>query len=140
LRVRLAPLGARGRWAGVEPFGNCFARGPADGAVAAITRARLAPSRAVRFWRATPPVVAELAATDGRVLSFGIGEAPIGLQGTFSLWSSAAALRSFAYESAAHAAVVARTPAEGWYAEELFARFAVTRIDGTYHGRAPLAL
>jgi hypothetical protein len=106
------------------------------GAVAAITRARLVPSRALRFWRATPPVVAGLHAAPGLLLSFGIGEAPVGLQGTFSVWESPAALRGFAYGGAAHVEAIRRTRQERWYAEELFARFAVNAVDGTYCGRA----
>ncbi|MFL6137545.1 MAG: monooxygenase [Frankiaceae bacterium] len=138
LRVTLLPLASRGRWSGAEPFGGAVARRAAapDGPVAAITRARLAPARAVAFWRATPPVVHDLRAAPGLALSLGIGEAPIGLQGTFSVWESDAALRAFAYGTAAHVGVVRRTGAERWYAEELFARFAVTDATGTYRGRA----
>jgi hypothetical protein len=64
--------------------------------VAAVTRARLRPSRARSFWRAVPAVSADLAAQPGLRLAVGIGEAPMGLQGTFSVWESAAALRRFA--------------------------------------------
>lgn len=140
LRVTLTPLRSRGRWARREPFASgALARtGRVDGPVAAITRARLVPARALAFWRATPPVVNELSGAEGLVLSLGIGEAPIGLQGTFSLWESSGALRRFAYAGAAHADVVSRTPRERWYAEELFARFAVEGVDGTYRGRVPL--
>ncbi len=73
----------------------------------------------------------------GLRLAVGIGEAPVGLQGTFSLWSDAAALQEFAHRRPAHTAVVARTATEGWYAEELFARFAVLDVRGTYAGRHP---
>jgi hypothetical protein len=56
-----------------------------------------------------------------------------------SVWRSAAELRAFAYQDAAHARVVAATPAEGWYAEELFARFGVVSATGTLDTRDPLA-
>ncbi len=136
--VRLRPLAARGRWSGREPFGRPRP-GRWDGPVAAVTRARLAPRRAAAFWRAVPPVSADLRAGPGLRFALGIGEAPIGLQGTFSVWDSAAALNGFAYGRAAHAEVVRRTAEEGWYAEELFARFAVLSAEGTVDGRDPLA-
>jgi hypothetical protein len=60
----------------------------------------------------------------------GFGEAPIGWQGTVSLWRSAADLTAFAYRHPVHRAVIARTPTDRWYAEELFARFAVLGISG----------
>jgi hypothetical protein len=137
-RVELRPLSARGRWSGREPFG-APAGGRWDGPVAAVTRARLRPTRNRAFWRAVPAVVADLREQPGLRLAVGIGEAPVGLQGTFSLWESAAALRRFAYAGAAHSAVVARTGPERWYAEELFARFAVEAADGSVDGRDPLA-
>lgn len=138
-RVRLRPLAAHGRWSRREPFGAPAGGGGRwDGPVAAVTRARLDPRRARGFWRAVPPVSAELAGAPGLLLSLGVGEAPLGLQGTFSLWDSARSLRAFAYGGPAHRAVVDRTAAEGWYAEELFARFAVEGADGSVDGRDPL--
>jgi hypothetical protein len=92
----------------------------------------------VTFWRAVPPVSADLHESPGLRLALGIGEAPLGLQGTFSVWDSAAALNSFAYDRAPHAAVVTRTAQEGWYAEELFARLALLSAEGTLGGRDPL--
>ena len=56
-----------------------------------------------------------------------------------SVWESADALRAFAHQGAAHREVVARTPREDWYAEELFARFAVVGSRGTLDGQDPLA-
>lgn len=122
--ARLRPLSSRGRWSGREPFGRPAAAAW-DGPVAAITRARLVPTKAMRFWRASPPVAADLQEAAGLRMALGIGESPVGLQGTFSLWDSAAALNAFAYRRPRHLAVIERTRAEGWYAEELFARFAV---------------
>jgi hypothetical protein len=72
-------------------------------------------------------------------MALGIGEAPLGLQGTFSVWESGAALNEFAYGRAPHAAVVGRTAREGWYAEELFARLAVLSTAGTVGGRDPVS-
>ena len=137
-RVELRPLAARGRWSGREPFGRPE---PVrwDGPVAAVTRARLALTRSSSFWAAVPPVSADLRDRAGLRLAVGIGEAPVGLQGTFSLWESHRSLREFAYGGAAHRAVVARTGPARWYAEELFARFAVEAADGSVDGRDPLA-
>ena len=125
LRLDLRPVASRGTWGGRTPFGEPVpVRG--DGPVAALTRARLRASSAPGFWRAVPPVSAALGEQPGLRAAVGIGEAPVGLQGTFSLWDSAQALKDFA-RAPAHAEVVARTEPERWYAEELFARFAVRR-------------
>ncbi|MFW6773605.1 hypothetical protein ACOACO_04940 [Nocardioides sp. CPCC 205120] len=148
LRVTMTPLSSRGLWSGVEPFGPGPFQAPHDGRgddpdagsaapVASITRARLRPTRAPSFWRAVPPVVADLTGTPGLRLALGVGEAPIGLQGTFSLWDSTEALTRFAHGSAAHRAAVRRTEPARWYAEELFARLAVRDVVGTYEGRTP---
>jgi hypothetical protein len=136
--AQLRPLAARGLWSRQEPFGR---PDPTrwDGPVAAVTRARLVPRKAVRFWSAVPPVSADLHRSPGLRMALGIGEAPLGLQGTFSVWESGAALNAFAYDRAPHAAVVARTASEGWYAEELFARLAVLSTTGTLAGRDPLS-
>jgi hypothetical protein len=138
LDVRMTPLASRGRWARQEPFTGPVIRPEAEGAVASITRARLRPSRARSFWRAVPPVSAELATVAGLRLAIGIGETPIGLQGTFSLWESMTALNEFAHRSPVHVDVIRRTGPERWYAEELFARFAVQSVSGTFRGRHPL--
>jgi hypothetical protein len=133
LDVRLRPLASRGRWSRREPFGDPPPERP-EGPVAAITRARLRTAKSLTFWRSVPPVSADLAVEPRPALAIGIGEAPIGLQGTFSLWRSNADLVAFARRPA-HADVVARTPREEWYAEELFARFAVLQVRGTFEGR-----
>ncbi|PRY17515.1 monooxygenase [Kineococcus rhizosphaerae] len=134
VQFRLAPRSSRGRWSGAEPFGS----GPdGGGPVASITRARLRPAKAASFWRSVPPVAEELRTVPGLRTAFGIGEAPLGYQGTFSLWESTEALREFAHRGAAHRDVMVRTPREGWYAEELFARFGVVDVRGTLDGRTP---
>jgi hypothetical protein len=136
LRVVMTPLSSRGTWAGSDPFGEGRA-GRHDGPVVAITRARIRTARSLQFWRAVPAVSTDLRGSAGLRMSLGIGEAPIGLQGTMSLWDTPDDLVDFAYRRAPHLDVVRRTASVGWYAEELFARFAVDDLDGTYRGVSP---
>lgn len=138
-RADLALIHSRGRWARREPFGEPVAEGH-ERPVAAITRARIHPARARTFRRSVPPVVQDLQEQPGLRYSIGIGEAPIGLQGTFSVWASSDDLKAFAYRGAAHREVIRRTADVGWYVEELFARFAVVQTAGTVNGIGPLAV
>ena len=133
VRVTMRPLTSRGQWAGRAPFGDPTPT-KHDGPVAALTRARIKPRLWRTFWASVPPVSAALNASPGLLLKVGIGEAPVGLQGTFSLWESAAALRDFAHRQVEHQAVIQKTHALGWYSEELFARFALVSAEGTYAG------
>lgn len=137
LQVRLAPLSSRGRWSGREPFGPARSGEDDGGPVASITRARLRPTKAASFWRAVPPVAADLHRVPGLRCAIGVGEAPLGFQGTFSLWDSTSAMKEFAHRRSAHRAVMAATPREDWYAEEMFARFRVLEVRGTLDGTAP---
>lgn len=136
LQVRMTPLSSRGRWSGKEPFGSPSG-GQHLGPVVALTRARLRAGRAASFWRAVPPVVTDLTRAPGLRLAFGVGEAPVLLQGTFSLWESQRDLVDFAYRSRAHLDAVERTGPSRWYSEELFARFAVDDVSGSYRGWTP---
>ena len=128
VRFLLDPISSHGLWATKNPF--AYSSTPTDGQVVAITRARIKWLQNFRFWRAVPPVTQSLHASVGLIRTIGIGEAPIGLQGTFSHWNSGADLRNFAYKGAAHQSAIAATERHGWYAEELFARFAVRDIRG----------
>ena len=159
----LAPRRSRGRWAGVDPFGD--ARGAArhdetassppaasgtaswgagsrplaQSPVAVLTRATVRARRIHPFSTARAPVDAELHRARGLIAVVGMGEWPIGQQATFSLWRDEAAVRAFARDDPSHANVVRRTRAEHWYGEELFAAFSVVRHSGAWDGRDPLA-
>ena len=128
-RAILEPISSHGKWAGKEPFVASATNW--DGPVVAITRARIKWHQNFRFWRSVPPVTMSLKSAPGLISAIGIGEAPIGLQGTFSLWESSAAIREFAYKGAAHQKAIADTATYNWYSEELFARFAVKDMRGT---------
>ena len=127
-RAVLSPISSHGQWAGKQPFSPSVRDW--DGQVVAITRARIKWNHNLRFWRSVPPVTLSLKSAQGLIAAIGIGEAPIGLQGTFSLWESAAAVKEFAYRGAAHQKAIADTDRYNWYSEELFARFAVVGLRG----------
>ena len=128
-RAIIEPISAHGKWSGQEPFTPTVKDW--DGQVIAVTRARIKWSQNLRFWRSIPPVTASLTSAPGLIAAIGIGEAPIGLQGTFSIWESPAALREFAYRGDAHNEAIAATAKYKWYSEELFSRFAVQEIRGS---------
>jgi len=136
-RAVLSPISSHGKWARKDPFSSELNDVDAresikawSGQVAAITRARIKWHQNFRFWRSVPPVTISLKSAEGLVSAIGIGEAPIGLQGTFSLWQSAAAVRDFAYRGQAHQKANPDTARYNWYSEELFARFAVLEQRG----------
>jgi hypothetical protein len=129
-RVLLDPISSHGKWSKREPF-EIKENIKADGKIAAITRARIKASHTSRFFASVPPVTASLHGSSGLLTAIGIGEAPIGLQGTFSLWNSAGDLRTFAYKGEAHTKAIADTEKYQWYAEELFARFSVREERGS---------
>ena len=128
-RVVLDPIASTGMWSKQKPF-EPSAPANFQGQVVAITRARIKASQTMRFFKSVPPVTASLHSSPGLISTIGIGEAPIGLQGTFSLWESMQAIKDFAYKGAAHQKAIAQTIEFDWYAEELFARFAVREIRG----------
>jgi len=127
-RVVLKPISVHGLWSGKQPFE--VEKFDWSGKIAAITRARIVWRKNLVFWKAVPPVTISLHQSPGLINAIGIGEAPIGLQGTFSLWESAAHLREFAYKGQAHTQAIKATEENKWYSEELFSRFAVMQERG----------
>ena len=136
--VRLAPRRAHGAWGGVNPLAEAGGEVPADEPVAILTRARVRPRRLMAFYGSVAAPAADLLRQPGLIESVGIGEWPLARQATFSLWRSEGDARRYAYERPEHRAVVARTRAERWYSEELFARFSPYGSQGSWNGRDPL--
>jgi hypothetical protein len=132
--IELQPIAVHGSWSKKEPFSDLkkIDSKSWDGPVAAVTRARIKWRMNRKFWRAVPPVNESLKKAPGLIAAIGIGEAPIGLQGTFSIWESGASLRDFAYKSRAHQEAIEATERIGWYSEEMFSRFAVIDESGDW--------
>lgn len=135
--LHLAPISARGAWSGRMPFRPGEARG--DGPVAALTRATIRPRALRRFWARAPAISARIGGDRNVLFKAGIGEVPWLHQVTFSIWPDAAAMAAFARADGAHAEAIRRVRAEGWFAEELYARFTVQAHSGSWGGVDPLA-
>jgi len=131
------PLQSHGKWDSKEPFGKPDIK-VIDGPVAVLTRATIRLNKLKHFWANVDSVANIMADTPGFITSFGIGEAPVYRQATFSIWKSIEDVKAFAYTSKEHAEVIKKTRNENWYSEELFARFKIVDSLGTINGKNPL--
>lgn len=135
--ILLEPTSARGRWSGVQPFT------PGDGAnagpVVALTRATMRLSTFLRFWRRVPDISAAIGRDPDVIFKIGIGEVPLLHQVTFSIWPDAAAMARFARGNGPHGRAIEAVRTEGWFAEELYARFRILDDWGSWGGKSPLA-
>ncbi len=130
----LEPFSVRGHWSGARPFRP---EGAADGPVAAMTRATVKPMRAFRFWGRVPDISARVGADPNVIFKIGIGEVPLLHQVTFSIWPDTASMAAFA-RTGPHADAIRAVREEGWFNEELYARFRISATQGTWQGRDPL--
>ena len=89
------------------------------------SRATLNPFRLIDFWHHVPQASRAIKQAKGVGFFKGIGEWPFVQQATFSIWESAEAIRTFAYESQAHASIVKKTRERKWYKEDMFNRFEI---------------
>jgi len=134
--VFLTPTSVRGAWSGQTPFHAGDAR--AEGPLAALTRATIRPGSLLRFWRREPDISAVIGADPNVLFKIGIGEVPWLHQVTFSIWPDQAAMDAFA-RGGPHARAIRAVRDEGWFREELYARFAVSGGTGSWGGRDPLS-
>jgi len=138
--VLLTPTSARGHWSGVEPFqpqpaGQSAVPGP----VVALTRATIKPATFLRFWGRVPDISAAIGSDPNVIFKIGIGEVPLLHQVTFSIWPDAAAMANFARGDGPHGRAIRAVREEGWFTEELYARFSIVDDWGTWEGKSPLA-
>jgi heme-degrading monooxygenase HmoA len=131
------PMQSHGQWDGKEPFGKAN-KVIAGGPIAVLTRATIKMSRLKHFWSHVDEVANLMVDAPGYITSIGVGEAPVYRQATFSIWENMEQMKAFAYGSKEHAEVIKKTRSEGWYSEELFARFRILESIGTLNGKNPL--
>lgn len=128
-----------GTWDGMEPFHVASGSFQADDLVGVLTRATIARAHLWHFWSRVARVSRAITDIPHKPLfSMGIGELPVIQQATFSFWRSTHEMTAYAYKHPYHKEVVSKTRKNGWYAEELFARFRPYRSTGTWNGPHPL--
>lgn len=138
--VFLSPTSARGSWSGQNPFLPEDIAAPATrGPIVALTRATLRPSHALRFWQRVPDISAMIGSDPNVAFKIGIGEVPLLHQVTFSVWPDAASMAQFARGNGPHGAAIRAVREGNWFAEELYARFALLGTVGRWEGGDPLA-
>ena len=133
--VFMAADTARGAWSGQTPFTPSaqITTGP----LAALTRATIKPSILAKFWRRVPNISAVIGRDPNVLFKIGIGEVPWLHQVTFSIWPDAATMHNFA-RTGPHADAIKAVRSDGWFNEELYARFALLSDTGTWGGSSPL--
>jgi spheroidene monooxygenase len=129
--AKLRATSSRGAWGGAGMA--VTATTPSEGPVAALTRASIRPSKALQFWRHSPPSEAAVARAPGCRLAVGLGEAPVLRQATFSVWDNQAAMDAYA-RSGAHLAAIRGAQAGHWFSESMFVRFVVLQLQGRWLG------
>lgn len=134
LKLTLTPTLAHGLWNKRQPFLPA-ANYEREEPLAVLTRATVRPSRMIEFRRHVGPVSARVSANPNCLLSVGIGEYPLFMQATLSLWRSGKAMEEFAYGGATHQRTMRRTRQRDWYREELFARMRIDAIAGSWRGK-----
>lgn len=137
--IFLDPLSARGRWAGVNPFLPDLPGQHAQGPLAALTRATVRPSRALKFWDRVPSISAVIGTDPNVTFKIGIGEVPLFHQVTFSIWPDTASMAAFARGDGPHGRAIKAVRDGNWFNEELYARFRLLGSMGSWNGVDPLA-
>ena len=132
--VFMQATSARGNWSGETPFDVLEDRG--NGPLAALTRATIRPSILHRFWGRVPDISAAIGSDPNVLFKIGIGEVPMLHQITFSIWPDARRMAQFA-RTGAHADAICAVREEGWFREELYARFTLLSEQGAW-GHKPL--
>lgn len=131
--IRLRAFKLKGEWNGLQPFRQQHGDAKAE-KIAVLTRASIRRSKLLQFWRNVPGVSAKLFQHEGVEFAKGVGEWPWIEQATLSIWDSQQAMQAFAYKGEEHAEVIRQTRRRDWYREEMFCRFEVVWIRGSWLG------
>ena len=133
----LVPVSSRGRWSRKEPFRPVMPDRP-DSRLAVLTRATIKPRFYIPFWKRVGRVSRSQEGRPGLLFSKGVGERPWIMQATFTVWESVSQMEDFAHDPEGyHSEAVSTTRRLGGFREELYARFHLLDVRGTWRGTAP---
>lgn len=131
--ARMEPLRVSGEWPAMPGLPDRQLPVDDDEPVAVLTLGRLKPWRLRPFLRAAGPAEADAVDEPGLVAATGFGRPP--LVSTFSLWSTAAAMRDYSYrEGGSHRAAVAADRSRAFHRESAFIRFRPYATRGAWGG------
>ncbi len=134
LTLYLTATRAKGEWSGKQPF-DIEPDASAGRLTVALTRATVKPRHALSFWSRTPEIRAEIPEQPHLLFKIGMAEFPGVQQITFSIWDDFEAMRAFAYRKGGpHSKAIEAVRREGWFYEELYARFRVEAVEGSWSG------
>lgn len=135
MTIFLTPASARGRWDGKAPFTPQDIT--LDGPVAALTRATVKLRSAGRFWKQEPAISRAIGQDPNVLFKIGIGELPLVRQATFSVWPDVASMAAFARADGPHATAIREVREGKLFKEDLYARFRVDAVEGSWGGVTP---
>jgi heme-degrading monooxygenase HmoA len=127
--VYLSPFKTHGSWNGENPFEEELDE-DRNGPIAVLTRATIKPHLVPYFWTKVRGSSKGIEKYPGHLYSKGVGEWPLFMQATISMWDSKEDMRRFAYESQQHQRVMKLTRTKGWYKEDMFTEFNVLGMEG----------
>lgn len=133
--VFMAANSVKGAWSGQAPFTTTTDTNA--GPLAALTRATLRKRSLAKFWKRVPDISSVIGQDPNVIFKIGVGEIPMLHQVTFSIWPNAAQMNNFA-RTGPHAEAIKAVRTEGWFNEELYARFTLISDTGTWGGTSPL--
>jgi len=129
-QARMEPLRVSGRWPAMPGLPERPLPVDDDEPVAVLTLGRLKPWRLRPFLRAAGPAEADVIAEPGLLAATGFGRPP--LVSTFSLWSTAAAMKDYSYrQDGSHRAAVAADRSHAFHRESAFIRLRPYATRGT---------
>ncbi|MGF1637601.1 MAG: spheroidene monooxygenase [Cyclobacteriaceae bacterium] len=137
--VFMTPTRSRGSWSGVNPFVVADQNIVNDNPLVVLTRATIKPRFIFNFWKRVSGVSRSNEASEGLLFSKGVGELPLVEQATFSIWKSVKEMEAFAHgKNSPHHEAIKAVYANKGFKEELFARFNLLKVSGSWHGHDPV--